>query len=169
MCFTPAMKSLTAALTLMLCIALAPSLFAGGKKQDKASVSFHMETEGTDNPKMIFPQLTHGKTRYFRRMPEVSIKDVVAFSPFPSEFDGDYGIVFKLKGNAANRLSAITSANIGKWMVAQVNGRTVDGVSIDKQVDDGVVVVWKGVTLPDIAAFDKVLPRLGQEGKKKKK
>jgi hypothetical protein len=158
-----------AAITLMALLALAPAGFGSGKKEAKASVSFHMQTDANDNPKMIFPQLANGQTHYFRRMPEVGIKDVMSFSPFPSEIGDGYGIVFKLKGNAGSRLAALTNANQGRWMIAQVNGRVVDGVMIDKQVDDGMIVIWKGVTLADIAAFDEELPRIGQEGQKKKK
>jgi hypothetical protein len=160
----------TAALCLLLTLFLPASLFASGKKEDKAAVSFHMETEGTDNPKMIFSQLAAGKNRFFRRMPEIMIKDVTSFTPFPSDDGpGDFGMVFLLKENASRRLSAITNANQGKWMIAQVNGRVVDGVMIDKQVDDGRLVIWKGITLADVALFDEELPRIGQEGKKKKK
>jgi hypothetical protein len=169
-CFTPPMHRRTAAIFLLLTLVVPGSLFASGKKEDKAAVSFHMETEGTDNPKMIFSQLAAGKERFFRRMPEIMIKDVVSFTPFPSEDGpGDYGMVFLLKENAAKRLAAITNVNQGKWMIAQVNGRVVDGVMIDKQVDDGRLVIWKGVTLGDIALFDEQLPRIGQEGQKKKK
>jgi hypothetical protein len=127
-----------------------------------------METEASDNPKMIFPQLANGQQRFFRRMPEFSTKDIASFSPFPSQFDGDYGIVFKLKGNAANRLVAISNMNQGRWMVAQISGRVLDGVMIDKQIDDGVLIIWKGVTLADIAALNEAFPREGEVGKKKK-
>lgn len=153
---------------MMVILALAPSVFAGGKKEEKCSVTFHMETEGTDNQKMIFPQLTNGQTRYFRRIPEFSLKDMVAFSPFPADVGDDYGVAFRLKGNIANRLSAITNASQGRWMLSQMNGRIVGGVMIDKQVDDGVLVIWKGVTLADIALLDAELPRVGAKEKKKK-
>jgi len=158
-----------ATITMMILVALAPALFGSGKKEAKANVSFHMQTEASDNPKMMFPQLANGQTHYFRRMPEIGVKDVVSFSPFPSEIGGSYGMIFKLKGNAASRLAALTNANQGRWMVSQINGRVVDGVMIDGQVNDGVVVIWKGVTLADIAAFDEDFPRIGQEGQKKKK
>ena len=126
-----------------------------------------METEATDNPKMIFPQMTNGQQRFFRRMPEISIKDIVSFNPFPSDAGGDdYGIVFTLKPSAARRFSAVTNANQGRWLIAQLNGRVVDGVLIDKTVNDGNLVIWKGVTLADIATLDKSLPRTGEEGKK---
>jgi hypothetical protein len=163
------MQPRLAALLMMLALALSQTVSAAGKKGDKASVSFHMETEATDNPKMIFPQEANGHTRYFRRMPEVSTKDIASFSPFPSDAGGgDYGIVFILKENAAKRLGAVTNMNPGRWLISQLNGRVVDGVLVDKPVNDGRLVIWKGATLADIALFDEQLPRIGQQGKKKK-
>ncbi len=167
--FTPPMHARIAAFTAIALLACASAGLAGGKKEDKASATFHMETEATDNPKMMFPQLANGQTRYFRRLPEINSKDIVSYSPFPSEIGEDYGAVFRLKDNAARRLSAVTNFNIGKWMIAQVNGRVVDGVLIDKQIDDGRIVIWKGITLADIDLLDKQFPRIGEEGKKKKK
>lgn len=158
-----------AAALMILLTVLSPAVFAAGKAGNEASVSVHMETESTDNPKMIFPQEISGQTRYFRRIPEINTKDVVSFSPFPAEGGGDFGVVFKVKDNAARRLSAVTAANQGRWLVMMINGRVVDGVIIDKQVDDGVVVAWRGVNLADIAVLDDSLPRIGQEGQKKKK
>lgn len=166
LCFNPGMKSHIAALVLVVALALAPPVFAGGKKENKASVTFHMETEGTDNPKMIFPQMANGQTRYFRRTPEVSLKDVTAFSPFPADGDQGFGLMLKLKPTAVNRLAALTAANQRRWLISQVNGRAVDGVLIDKPVNDGFIVIWKGVNDADIAILDKELPRIGAEKKK---
>lgn len=155
---------------MMVVVAFAPAAVASGKKETKATVSFHIETEATDNPKMIFPQqMPNGETRFFRRMPELTTKDIQSFSPFPSGTGDDYGLAFKLKGNAATRLAAITNANQGRWIIAQINGRVADGVTIDKQIDDGVIVIWKNVSLADISLLDEDLPRAGEEGKKKKK
>ena len=164
------MQTRRAALLMMLVLALTPAVFASGKKEMKASISFHMETEGTDNPKMIFEQMAYGKKRFFRRVPEITTKDIVSFSPFPSDAGGDdYGVVFILKENAAKRLAAVTNVYQGKWMITQLNGRVVDGVLIDKQIDDGRLVIWKGATLADVTVLDESFPRVGQEGKKKKK
>lgn len=164
------MQTRRAALLMMLGLALSPVVFASGQKELKGTLSFHMETEGNDNPKMIFEQMAYGKKRFFRRMPEITTKDVVSFSPFPSDAGGDdYGMVFILKDNAAKRLAAITNINQGKWLLAQINGRVVDGVLIDKPVEDGRLVIWKGATLADVTVFDGDFPRIGQEGKKKKK
>ena len=158
------------ALLIMLVTVFAPAAFAGSKPDTKVSITFHIETDVNDNPKMIFSQQTNGQMRYFRRMPEINTKDVVSFNPFPSDAGGDdYGVVFKLKDNAAKRLAAITNNSQGRWLLAQINGRVVDGVLIDKQIDDGFLIVWKGATLADIHLFDAAMPRVGQDGKKKKK
>jgi hypothetical protein len=153
-------------LAISLIAAIIAPLHAGGKAGDKAAVSFHLETEATDNPKMIFPQDVNGRTKYFRRVPEISVNDIVAFGPFPSGEGEDFGVAFKLKPNAARRLSAISNANQGKWMAAAVNGRVVDGVIIDKQVDDGFIIIWKGISLAEINQYDKLVPRIGAEKKK---
>jgi hypothetical protein len=161
------MKSHVAALLMMTVLVLAPPLFASGKKENKASVTFHIETEASENPKMIFPQVVGEQTRYFRRMPEIGMKDIVSFSPFPSDVGEGFGIVFRLKSNAVNRFAAITAANQGRWLISQVNGRAVDGVIIDKQVNDGFIVIWKGVTLADVELLDEQLPRADEANKKK--
>ena len=155
-------------LILVFFAALLSPVTAGGKASKKAVVSFHIQADATENPKMISPPVEmNGQALHFRRMSEVSTKDLTAYSPFPSEGGGDYGAVFRLKGSAAGRLAAITNANQGRWLAAMVNGRIVDGVLIDKQIDDGVLVVWRGLNLDDIAALDKTLTRAGEQGGKK--
>ena len=154
-------------LSVLIASALMPTAFAGGNKENKASITFHMETAETDNPKMIFPQLANGKTRFFLRSPEFGFKDITSFATFPSTVAGDYGLVLTLKSGLSNRLAATTNANVGRWMICQLNGRVVDGVMIDKQVDDGQLIIWKGVTVADINILDKELPRTGAVGKKK--
>jgi preprotein translocase subunit SecD len=156
-----------AVLLTILAVVWSPAAMAMGNKDDKAAVSFHVETDATDNPKMIFAQEMNGVTRHFRRVPEISIKDMAVFTPFPNE-GGDYGVVFRLKPRGANRLSAFTAANQGRHLLATINGRVVDVVMIDSQIQDGVLVMWKGLNLPDIQSLDAALPRAGEEGKKKR-
>lgn len=163
------MHARLAALMTVLFLAFCPSLMAGGKPDAKFSATFHMEADGNDHPKMVFSQMAAGKQRIFRRMPEISTKDIASFSPFPSEVGDGYGVVFRLKPAAANRLSATTAVNLNRWMITMVNGRVVDGVLIDKQINDGMLVIWKGLTLQDTALMDESIPRIGEEGKKKKK
>jgi hypothetical protein len=146
-----------------------PVADAGGKAGEDAVVSFHMETEHAENPNLVFSLEISGKVRHFRRMPEISTRDIAAFRPFPGD-DGanTYGVVFQLKNQAARRLSNLTAANQGRMMVAMANGRVVDGVMIDQQVDDGFIVIWKGITEADIRLYDKEAPRIGEEKKKRR-
>jgi len=146
-----------------------PAAHAGGKAGEEAIVSFHIETEQAENPKMVFPIEAGGKTRYFRRMPEISARDVAAFRPFPGD-DGanTYGIVFQLKNAGSRRLASITNANQGRMLLAMTQGRPVDMVMIDKQVDDGFIVIWKGITEAEIRLYDNAAPRIGEEKKKRR-
>lgn len=139
--------------------------WASGKKE-QVNVSFHIETEGSDNPKMIFDHMMFGKQRFFRRLPEVSTRDFVAYSPFPAEDQASYGAVFQLKDNARRRFAAVSSTSIGKWLVCQAFGRIVDGVMIDGAVDDGVIVIWQGLSLEEVKELDKSFPRIGEKKKK---
>jgi hypothetical protein len=65
-------------------------------------------------------------------------------------------------------LNALSIANQGKYLLARSNGRVVDGVVIDKPVDDGYIVIWKGFTVDELKLFDKSLPRIGAKAKGKK-
>jgi hypothetical protein len=161
------MKNLSRLLFLAL-FSLTTFAFAGGDKK-VAQISFHVETEASDNPKMIFPYELAGKQRYFRRMPEISSKDFVSFNPFPADDQTSYGVLIQLKESSGKRLTAVTTADQGKYMVCQAFGRVVDALTIDQPVNDRVIIVWKGLTLDEIRELDKVLPRIGQEKEKKEK
>ena len=152
-------------------LALCPGLsaYASGKKGETAGITFHLQADESDSPKMTFPQLTAGKQLTYRRSPEINIKDIAAFNPFPSQDGEGYGAVLQLKPHAKNRFAAISNSNVNRWMVAMVNGRIVDAVIIDKQVDDGFLVVWKGIGSAEIDAFDQTVPRIGEKTPRKKK
>lgn len=151
-------------------LALVAPVIAGGKAGEDPMVSFHIETDHAENPKMVFPIEVGGKTRYFRRLPEIGTRDIAAFRPFPGD-DGanTYGIVFQLKNGPSRRLASITNANQGRMLLAMTNGRPVDMVMIDQQVNDGFIVIWKGVTEAEIRLYDKAAPRIGEDAKKKRR
>jgi hypothetical protein len=151
-------------------LCLAPTAMAGGKSDDAPVISFHIETEATDNPKMTFPLQVGGQLRYFRLLSEVSSRDIAAFGPFPDNLGGDtYGVALQLKPSPARRLAAVTAVSQGKWLVARVNGLPRDAVIIDKEIDDGYLIIWKGITLQEINTYDKMAPRIGAKDDKKKK
>jgi hypothetical protein len=165
MCFADRMTFAAKYVIALVVFILMGELRAGGDKPPAVSISFHMETDASDNPKMIFPYAVMGNQRFFRRLPEVSTKDFVAFSPFPSDDQMSYGLVLQLKDNARRRLAAMTQISSGKWLVCQAFGRIVDSVLIEDPVDDGVIVVWKGITIEEVRKMDEAIPRIGEKKK----
>jgi hypothetical protein len=152
-----------AAAAAVLALSVVQPLHASGKKGEPSGISFHLQGEENDNPKMMIVLPTNGKNTPYRRLPEVVTKDIAAFAPFPSR-DGDgFGVLLQLKPAVRNRWAAITASNVNRWVMAMVNGRAVDAVMIDKQITDGQMVIWKGIGEGEIAAFDEMVPRIGEE------
>jgi len=165
MWFDPVMRFLAAFSAALVFVCLSGNAMAGGNKGKKVNISFHIETEASDNPKMIFPHEIMGNQRFFRRLPEVSSKDFVAFSPFPSDDQASYGVILQLKDNARRRLAAVTQISSGKWLVSQAFGRIVDSVLVEHPVNDGVIVIWKGLSIEEIGQLDETMPRIGEKKK----
>lgn len=138
-----------------------PQAHAGGKKAPKFSVSFHIQTHQGEGPKMVFKQLVAGQERWFRIIPEITTKDVQAYRTFASEI-GDFGLELQLNDRARKRLFTFSSTNIGKWLLAQANGRVVDGVKIDQPIRDGRIVIWKGISAQEVRALEGTLPYIGE-------
>lgn len=140
--------------------------FASGKKAPPASVTFHMEGSAAEAPKFSRKVRTLAGEKYFRKVPEISTKDVVSFSPFPADDKKTYGLVFKVDKRAQRRLMASTTSNRGKLLLALVNGQALGVVRIDKPVNDGILVIWSGITNEEISKYDLLVPRIGEDEKK---
>lgn len=140
-------------------------VIAGGKKTPPASITFHLEGSAAEAPKFARQVITLAGKKYFRKIPEVSTKDIVAFSPFPADDKVSYGIVFKLNKQASRRLQSVTTEHREKLLLALVNGQAIGVVRIDKPVTDGMLVIWAGITQQEIRKYDMLAPRIG-EGQK---
>ena len=145
------------------------SLMAGGKKDESLVVQFNLQGESTDGQKMSVPQEVAGKRMFFRLSPEVSTRDIESFRPFPADDGYSYGVVLKLNRAGTQRLAAVTNANQTKLLMARVNGRPLDVVQIDRPINDGILVIWQGVTTREIGMADKMMPRIGVTMKEWKK
>lgn len=162
------MKRLIMAIWLLCCL----SLIAGGKKEEELVVQFSIQGSETDGPKMSVPQEVAGTRVWFRISPEISTRDIRSFRPFPADDGYSYGVMLQLSDTGARRLAAVTNANQGKLLMARVNGRPLDVVEIDRTINDGILVIWQGITTREIGMADKMMPRIGQsaqEWKKQKK
>ena len=112
---------------------------ASGKKTPPASISFHLEGSAVEAPKFAREFNTLAGARYFRKVPEVSSKNIEACSPFPADDDRTYGIVFKLNSQGSKRLNEVTTMHQGKLLLSLVNGQPLGVVRIDKPVSDGIL------------------------------
>ncbi len=130
-----------AAAAALLAFSVVQPLHASGKKGEPSGLSFHLQAEETDNPKMLIVLPTNGKNVPYKRLPEVVTKDIAGFAPFPSRDGEGFGVLLQLKPAVKNRWAAITAANPNRWIMAMVNGRAMDAVMIDKQINDGQMVI----------------------------
>ncbi len=161
-------RSVTTALFLAAWFGFACTAGAGSKREEKASLSFHSESADNSNPRTVFKQQIGGRERFFSRVADFTIRDIASFTPFRGD-DGDLGLVCRLTPRATRRLGALSNVNQGTWMISQINGRVVDFLFIDRQIDDGTLVIWKGVTEADLVLLDETLPRTGGAGETGKK
>jgi hypothetical protein len=155
-------------LAIVLAVALLPgALLGGGKKAPPLVVSFHLQAEPGD--RATFPQLTAGKEVQFRKSAEFGTSNIVAFTPFPSDDQQSYGAVFQLDMIGSGRLQAVSGSQRGKLLLAVVNGQVRDAVLIDQEISDGMIVIWKRISLAEVKMTDQHLPRIGEDPKAWKK
>ena len=151
---------------LLISLLLMPTLAtASGKKTPPASISFHMQGSAAEAPKFARQFETLAGMLYFRKAPEISTNNIVAFSPFPADDKNTYGIVFKLNEQGRKRLLEATTMNQGKLLLALVNAQPLGVVRIDKPVNDGKLVIWSGITQQEISLYDRLAPRIGEDPK----
>lgn len=149
--------------TLLLALLLVPAVQAGGKKPSGLQVSFHLQGDPSEGPKFVFPQATAGQEIHYRVSAEFTQKDFVAFSSFPADDKRTYGVMLQLNKQASQRLLSMSAAHRGQYLLAIVNGNVRDAVLIDRAVNDGVLVIWQRVTLPEVREAAATMPHIGQD------
>lgn len=154
-------KTLTAILAtgLLPALALPLSLHASGRKKGEFFVSFHVEGDKSEGKRRVAEDTINGRTVYFKRMPVVTHKDMRGYWPFPAD-DGSWGAAFKLSKSGVRRLNTAGLTERKRLMRVVVNMKRVDVLYIDKAPEDGMIVVWKGLTEEDLKKIEKMMPQL---------
>lgn len=144
-----------AAVALLLCT-------GAGNKYQLYLVTFHLEAEMTDNPKMITPVKLGREHRqyYFDKIPSFTDHDIEWFYPFQASDGVSYGVAFQLKDHAATELKAITLTNQGRLLGLRCSDAVLQAVLIDRPIDDGVVVVWDGLQQKHLQQFRRRFPHV---------
>lgn len=143
------------------------ALTAAGKKLPDLRVSFHLQADPGD--RQVFKQLAAGREVLFHKSAAISTKNIVAFRSFPSDDGNSYGIVFQLNKTGSSRLRTMSTAHQDKLLLAVVNGQVRDAVLIDRPINDGLIVIWKRVSLAEVKLADQHVPRIGEDPKAWKK
>ncbi len=139
------------------------SILANGNEAPDLILNFFLETERDQGKKLSFPWNTSLGEKHFRRGAEFKTQDIVAQRPFPSPHnDLEYGMIFQLTPDAKRQLSILTANNNGKYMIVFLNNKPLDMIKIDKQIDDGIICVWRGLTVADVHKADELTHRVGE-------
>ena len=143
---------------------------AKGEKRPPISITFHFEATGVEGKKFAVPVETQLGKRFIQKVPSISTKDIIAYYPFVSPHpDGQYGVSLQLNSVAAKRLSMLAAQNKGRYIVANINGKVVDMLFIDKQVDGRVITIWRGIDPNFLAYVNPIMPKIGEKKKDWKK
>ena len=159
-------------LTLILCLGLTHINVASakGKKRPPVSITFHLEANSLEGRKLSIPAKTPMGTKYIQKSPSFSTKDFIAYYPFVSPHENEmYGVTLQLGKAAAMRLKALSAANKGKYIVANINGKVVDMIYVDREVDGRVITIWRGVDPRFLALVNPLIPKIGENAKDFKK
>ena len=133
-----------------------------GKQYKLYLVTFHIEGESTDNPKMITPVKLGQEHRqyFFSKIPTFTDNDIAWFYPFSAADGVSFGVAFRMKEHATIELKAITLTNQGKLLGLRCSDAPLQAVLIDKPIDDGVVVIWSGLQQRHLQEFRKRFPHV---------
>jgi hypothetical protein len=148
------------------CIALlaagfAPSAQAGSKPT--LSISFVIEGDKFEGPRMVQPMPVQGVVKYFRKVPMITHKNIKAFFPFAAK-DGSMGVALRVNEAGWRNVRETAALEAGKMLAVMINGRLVQTMAIDNpKKDDYIVVIWRGVTEAEVAALKKSYPEIANK------
>ncbi len=126
---------------------------------------FRVHVQGNPQDTAVFStsvraQLS-GKEVAIEKMPWISERDVIAFSPYPAA-NGTYGALFQLDEHGRVVLDTLSIERRGSLLFVFINGRPITELAIDKRVSDGKIYIASGLTAADINLMKKDWRLLGQ-------
>ena len=146
---------------LFLCI-FAIFCLAAGSKVKGFVVTFHLEGQAEDSAKFVTPVKLGSEHRqyYFKKVPEFNDKDISWFYPFISQDGASFGAAFRLNAKATQELTNLTIANQGRLMGTRVLDAPLRAVIIDRPIDDGVLVIWDGLSQNHLKLINSKIPHV---------
>src|SRR5436189_4663187 len=102
-----------------------------------------------------------GKNVAIEKMPWISERDVIAFSPYRAA-NGTYGALLQLDEHGRVVLDTLSVERRGSLLFVFINGRPITELEIDKRVSDGKIYIPSGLTSADIELMKKDWRMIGQ-------
>ena len=150
---------------IVLCLLWAP--VGGFTKQRHCTFRVHAQANSRDTEVFaasVRAQVS-GKDVAIEKMPWISERDVMAFSPYPAR-DGTYGALIQLDEHGRVVLDTLSIERRGRFLFVFINGRFITEVQIDKRVSDGKIYIPAGLTAADIELMKKDWRLIGQTKKR---
>lgn len=130
---------------------------AAGRKTPSNLFTLHVQGTPDQGEKFVTPVKLGSEAQqyYFSIAPEIHDNHVAAIYPFISRDGATYGVSFILNQVGRERLSSVTLQNQGRLVGIHLLGGHNSALFVDRPVDDGVVVVWEGLTQAQIKTLSK--------------
>lgn len=139
-------------------------LFCGAaSKAPPVLVRFHVVASEQDREPFIMAARMSESSESINllKMPVVTEHDISAFHPYPLP-NGTYGATFVLEHHGTKVLENASRSHRGGTMVAVVNGRAVAAMRIDRPVNDGLIVIPHGLTVPEVKLLGERFSLVGE-------
>jgi len=128
-----------------------------GDGRPEHTVSFHIEGNEQDGPSRVFLEMILGEEKFFNRIPEITHEQFVSYYPFEARDGTTFGAAIYLDERGRNRLVQLSTAHQDTYLMTVTNGLATHYVKIDRPINDGIIVIWRGLTPEIIEWFDKKL------------
>ena len=147
----------------VLALCLTVTLAGTVAKQRHCTFRVHAQAnpQDTDVFSMSARERSSGKDIAIQKLPWITERDVVAFSPYKAQ-DGTYGALFQLDDHGRVVLDTLSVERRGGFLFVFVNGRLSTELQIDKRVSDGKIYIPSGLTAADIEVMKKDWRLIGQ-------
>ena len=138
--------------------------FESLNKKPKFTLSFHPQAGDAESPRSVFHYQIpgHPEALTFKRVPEITQENVSAFHSFPASNGNGYGVALRLDLRGTNALELMTRTRMGEVVLALVDGKPVDYLTIDRPVADGMLTIWEGVPEPMLKLMAEKWPPINQ-------
>jgi hypothetical protein len=147
----------------VLALGLAFMLNDGLAKQRHCTFRVHAQANrhDTETFSMSAGATASGRELAIEKMPWITERDIVGFSPYRSE-NGTFGALFQLDDHGRTVLDTLSIEHRGSFLFIFINGRLITQLQIDKRVSDGKIYVPSGLSTADIELMKKDWRLIGQ-------